>query len=347
MDQHEARDEGSIQDSGVSRRGALGWAGGVLAAAGLGGLVTPRVVTAIDADASTRPALGMARVARIAHLTDMHIQPERGATEGVAACLTHVARQKPDLILTGGDLIMDGYDATFERTKLQWDLLNATLKDHAPCRIEHCLGNHDIWGWNKPRSNTKGDEAGWGKKWAMENLGLDREYRAFDIGTGPGSWRVFILDSIRPEGETGYIAYLDDTQTQWLASELEAFSKHRDRFGLVVSHVPIIAACVLRKPRDRELNHRRISGAVMHLDAGELHGAFQKAGNVRVCLSGHIHQLDRIDMEGVTYICDGAVCGEWWKGPLGTTREGYGVVDLYTDGTFQHVYVPFDWAAHS
>jgi Icc protein len=331
--------------SDVSRRGVLGLAGGLLAAAGLGGLTSPRVVFADDLDASKRPSLGKTRVTRIAHMTDLHLQPERAGVEGVAACLAHVATQKPDFILTGGDLIMDGYDATFERTKLQWDLFNKTIKDHAPCRVEHCLGNHDIWGWNKPRSKTKGTEPGWGKKWALENLGLDREYRAFDVGTGPGSWRVFVLDSIRPEGDTGYIAYLDDAQTQWLTTELEAFAKQSDRYALVVSHVPILAGCVLTEPWDRKLNHRRISGALMHLDAGELHNAFRNARNVRVCLSGHIHQIDRLDMEGVSYICDGAVCGEWWKGPLGTTREGYGVVDLYTDGTFEHVYVPFGWVA--
>lgn len=336
-----------VTDQGVSRRGALGWAGGLLAAAGLGGglagLTTPRVVMASDTDAN-RPGLGRSRVARIVHMTDLHLQPERAAAEGVAACFAHVAAQKPDLILTGGDLIMDSFDADFERTKTQWDLFNATLKDHAPCRIEHCLGNHDIWGWNKSKSKTKGTEPGWGKKWALENLGLEREYRAFDVGTGPGSWRVFVLDSVRPDGG-GYIGHLDEAQRDWLTSELKAFAAQTDRNALVVSHIPILAACVLLGKWDGKATKRTISGGLMHLDSGDLHSAFKNAKNVRVCLSGHIHQIDRIDMEGVTYICDGAVSGQWWKGANGNTREGYGVVDLFADGTFQHTYVPFNWVA--
>lgn len=276
----------------------------------------------------------------------MHTQPERGAGDGVAACLTHVATQKPDFILTGGDLVMDCYDASFDRTQTQWDLFNKTFKDHAPCRVEHCLGNHDIWGWNKSKSKTNGKEARWGKRWAMENLGLEREYRAFDVGTGPGSWRVFVLDSVRPDpAGDGYLAHLDDAQLQWLTGELDAFAKQPDRHALVVSHVPILAACVLVAEWDHKASSRTVPGGKMHLDAGELHRAFRAAKNVRLCLSGHIHQNDRIDMEGVSYICDGAVCGAWWKGPNGSTREGYGVVDLYSDGAFDHSYVPFDWVA--
>lgn len=340
MPNRQPHDEPSM--NGVSRRGVLGWAGGLLAAAGLGEMSTARVVLASDADASLRPALGKSRVARLVHMTDLHLQPERGAADGVAACLAHVATQKPDLIVTGGDLIMDSFDATFDRTKAQWDLFNATLKDQTPCPVEHCLGNHDIWGWNKSKSKTTGAEAGWGKKWAMENLGLEREYRAFDVGSGPGSWRVFVLDSVRPDGG-GYIGHLDNAQRDWLTVELEALARQPDRNGLVVSHIPIIAACVLTGKWDRKATKRTLSGGIMHLDSGDLHGAFKSAGNVRLCLSGHIHQIDRIAMEGVTYICDGAVSGSWWKGPNGSTLEGYGVIDLYADGTFDHVYVPFGW----
>ena len=58
------------------------------------------------------------RSIRIAHLTDMHIQPERAADQGVMTCLEHVHSQKslPDLILTGGDHIMDGFEADETRT---------------------------------------------------------------------------------------------------------------------------------------------------------------------------------------------------------------------------------------
>jgi len=53
----------------------------------------------------------------------------------------------------------------------------------------------------------------------------------------------------------------------------------------------------------------------MHVDAAKIKDLFAKHKNVKLCLSGHLHLVDRVDYNGVTYLCDGAVCGGWWKGP--------------------------------
>ena len=55
--------------------------------------------------------------------------------------------------------------------------------------------------------------------------------------------------------------------------------------------------------------------------------------------------IDRCTIDGVTYVCDGAVSGSWWKGPLQGVPEGFGVVDLRADGTFEHRYEPYGRAA--
>ena len=44
---------------------------------------------------------------------------------------------------------------------------------------------------------------------------------------------------------------------------------------------------------------------------------------------------------------DGAVSGSWWKGPLQGVPEGFGVVDLRPDGTFEHRYEAYGWKARS
>ena len=54
---------------------------------------------------------------------------------------------------------------------------------------------------------------------------------------------------------------------------------------------------------------------------------FKKHGNVKLCLSGHMHLNDRCDVDGVSYICDGAVSGAKWKGSKRQTAEGYGLID--------------------
>ena len=43
----------------------------------------------------------------------------------------------------------------------------------------------------------------------------------------------------------------------------------------------------------------------------------------------------------------GAVSGAWWKGPKDRCAEGYGLFDLFDDGTFKHQYVPYGWQAQA
>ena len=48
------------------------------------------------------------RVLRIAHFCDVHVQPEKRAAEGLARALADAQeRFSPDLILNGGDQVMD------------------------------------------------------------------------------------------------------------------------------------------------------------------------------------------------------------------------------------------------
>src|ERR1700712_1605293 len=69
------------------------------------------------------------RVLRLAHLTDVHVQPELGAAQGLAQCLRHIHNQadKVDLILNTGDAVMDCFSENAARTRLVWDLWNDVL----------------------------------------------------------------------------------------------------------------------------------------------------------------------------------------------------------------------------
>jgi hypothetical protein len=44
---------------------------------------------------------------------------------------------------------------------------------------------------------------------------------------------------------------------------------------------------------------------------------------------------------GVTFICNGAVSGAWWEGSRRQTAPGYGIIDLYADGTFDEQYINY------
>jgi 3',5'-cyclic-AMP phosphodiesterase len=55
--------------------------------------------------------------------------------------------------------------------------------------------------------------------------------------------------------------------------------------------------------------------------------------------------VDRVDYNGVSYLCNGAVCGSWWKGRHHDCDEGYAVLDLYDDGSFDCEYMKYGWKA--
>lgn len=295
------------------------------------------------------PPAPRTRVLRFAHLTDLHIQPERGADQGVAACLRAVQAlpDAPELVVTGGDLIMDSYDTPFDRSKSLWDLFTGTVRRECGLPVQHTLGNHDIFGWNKPKSKTTGSEPQWGKKWALEMLGLAKPYHRFT----KAGWRFIVLDSVAPFGDTGYQARLDDEQMDWLKGELASDTSTPT---VVVSHIPILTVTALSADEKARTQATRFSE--VHADGLAIHEMFARAGNIRLCLSGHLHRHDRIELRAsgapwssppVTYLCDGAVCGAWWKGREDRCDEGFGVIDLYADGSFDHRYETYGWKARA
>ncbi|MDZ4658208.1 MAG: metallophosphoesterase [Bythopirellula sp.] len=285
---------------------------------------------------------GRKRALRVAHLTDLHVQPELRATEGMATCLHHVQEHadRPQLILTGGDSIMDSYDADDARTKLQWDIWHNVLQQDCSIPVRSAIGNHDIWGWNKPSSKTTGEEPNYGKLRSTEMLKLDNRYYTFD----QGGWQFIVLDSTQhhPKDRSGYTAHLDEEQYDWLAQTLRDLPKAMP--VLVLSHIPIISASALLWAEQKQ-DAFQISCALMHTDAVKLKDLFAKHPNVKLCLSGHLHSLDRVDYNGVSYLCNGAVCGSWWKGRHKDCDEGYAVLDLYDDGSFENEYVKYGWKA--
>jgi len=280
------------------------------------------------------------RVARVAHLTDAHIQPERGGDAGLAKCLHEVQTlHQPDLVLFGGDNIMDAFGQNAGRVESLFRLWRTTLARELSVPWITCLGNHDIWGWDKPNSHCTGDEPMFGKRWAMDEFGLTERFFTRDLN----GWRIIVLDSTHTDGGNGYVARLDEPQFQWLENQLAGVPSTVP--VCVLSHIPIVCACAMFDGDNEKTGDWRIPGSFMHVDARRIKDLFYRHRNVKLALSGHIHLVDRVDYLGVSYLCNGAVCGGWWKGPNQECTNGYGIVDLYADGTFSAAYHGFDWRA--
>jgi 3',5'-cyclic AMP phosphodiesterase CpdA len=311
----------------------IGSAGVIASAAGLDtGIVS----------AQTTPLAGVAlpgrkRSLRFAHLTDVHVEPELGANEGMASCLKHVQSHadKPEMILFGGDCVFDSMASDQARTKLQWELWQKVLKDNCSLPVEAGIGNHDVFGWTKSKARTTGQETLYGKAWAMQMLGLSKPYHSFD----PAGWHFIVLDSIYPDGDH-YKGQLDEDQFQWLSDDL---GKTRSPV-LIMSHIPIFSVTPMAPPPASVNGVITVTAGSMHGDFQRIKNLFKQHANVKLCLSGHTHLIDRVQYNSVTYLCDGAVSGDWWRGNhLGECDNGYGLIDLYDDGTFDHSYQTYGW----
>lgn len=275
------------------------------------------------------------RSLRIAHLTDIHVQPENGAPKGMEAAIEHAQGQKdkPGLLFTGGDLIMDCFNQDLARSKAQWDVFTSVLKANIEIPVAHTIGNHDVWGWGNPDAYSKDPK--YGKAWACEILEMPKPYLSFDRA----GWHFITLDSTFQVGK-GYTAKLDEEQFEWLKDDL---AKNSKKPTMVVSHIPIISVCSMFDGDNAKTGNWVIPGSCLHIDAKRIKNLFAKYPNVKLCLSGHEHLTDQVSVGGVTYCCNGAVSGGWWGGDYYDCTYGYGLVDLYDDGSFENRYVPYGW----
>lgn len=310
--------------------------GGAAAIAVSAGIAVP---TAVGQTAGNRK-----RSIRLAHLTDAHIEPELGADVGVAACLQHAQSRadKPEMILYGGDCVFDSMASDRAHTQLQWDLWKKTFKDNCSLPVEACIGNHDVFGWNQKKSGATAGDPGYGKAMAMEMLGLAKAYRSFD----KSGWHFVLLDGIFPDDAHFYKGRLDEDQFAWLSDDLAKTPVTTP--VLVMSHIPIFSVTPMADPKAQVDEKVTVSASMMHGDFPRIRTLFKQHPNVKLCLSGHTHLIDRVEYTGVTYICDGAVSGDWWKGNhLGECDNGYGLLDLYDDGSFDHQYQTYGWKART
>jgi len=274
---------------------------------------------------------GKSQALRIAHLTDIHLKNQFDAPTRFTRCLHHMQQQSPrvDLVLNGGDIVFDMNKENIGTISEQWKLYKSVWAGECSLPVNYCLGNHDIW-WNEDdRSQVL-----YGKEYSMEQIGLQKPYHSFT----KGGWKFIILDSVHLDiDNTWYIGKLGDEQFAWLENELKATDPSMP--VLVMSHIPILTATNLVD--DDVVNKWVMLGGDMHTDVAKIIKLFYKHPNVKLCLSGHIHLREKLVYNNVTYICNGAVSGAWWEGNKHETAPGYGLIDLYTDGSFEENYINY------
>lgn len=241
-------------------------------------------------------------------------------------------------MLNTGDAIRDSMASEEARVRTLWDLSQRIWKSECSVPVEHAIGNHDIWGVRKSTSKTTGSEPLYGKKWVMSLHGWERPYRSFDRA----GWHFIALDSVAfRDGK--YRGYIDDEQFEWIEEDLARVPSTTPI--LLFGHIPLLSAAAFLKGPSETSGEWIVSASTMVINYRRMKNLFLKHPNVKLCLSGHLHLVDRVDYLGVSYLCGGAVSGNRWKGSNQECEPGYAILDLYPDGTFENKYVTYGWKA--
>ena len=321
--------------STLTRRGFLGAAGAAALAAsiGRGGRAWAESGNAI----ATSPHV--AQPFRFVHLTDIHVEPELQGGQGFRKCLdaVHALDPRPDFVLSGGDLVFDILSQSEPRAKELFDLYLSIKKD---CDIpwHECIGNHDVFGWSS-KSKIAPDHASYGKKMVQERLGLERTTYSFDHK----GWHLCVVDDIQPlKGQAGYEGGFSEEDLHFLDNDLKAAASAPK---ILCTHIPVMTVTVFRNAEAKKSDpHLSVSALDMCRNPGAILKLLHQH-RVNLVLTGHQHENETLVYEHTTHIEDAAVCGAWWRGPHNGFPEGFGVIDVRADGTFEHQYQTYGWKA--
>ncbi len=317
----------SEETPGASRRAFLGGCG----AAALGLAMAPKAV-------ASRLRAQPGQAFRFVFMPDQHFRNEHAAPEGLAKSLESLQTldPAPEFIVTGGDLIQNCRDLTIEQGVQMADRFLSIWNGHTDLPTYHCIGNHDPLGWRN--KDVPSDHPLFAFGLYREKFNLPRTYYSFDRN----GWHFVVLQNFSLTERGKYISEFTDEQMTWLKRDLVAA---QGKPTIIVGHFPPISAIEFVNGRakvqdgDWTLGTDRMSrNPEALIDAA-------KGANVRAFLSGHIHRLDRIEVNGLAMICAGSVSGAQWRGPQVETEEGYGIVDCRPDGSFDYRYHDYGWDA--
>jgi predicted MPP superfamily phosphohydrolase len=305
--------------------------GGVAVAAGATSYLTSEALFGQGAT----PSNGL----RFVHLTDIHLMMRRKSDAGLTACLDYIAKldPQPHFIMAGGDQCDNLRAEDIAGGKARLELFSRIWKSHTDLPTYYCLGNHDPVGWSN--RNVSRDDPQYGKQLMMDVLGMKQRFYAF----GMKGWRFIVLDNVE-QTESGFKGEFVQEQLEFVRNELR---EHAGEPTIVICHIPPISAEeFLGGKIQAGENAWTVGYSRVTANPAELVAALA-GGSVKCVLSGHIHHVEHIETHGQTFICGGAVSGNWWQGPLRGCPEGFGIVDCLPGGKFQYKYQDFGWKAEA
>lgn len=263
-------------------------------------------------------------------MTDIHLQPERKAPEGFKMAIDKVNELNPDFVITGGDLIMDALGQSWGRSDSLYKLYQE-YTGFFKMPVNNTIGNHEIYGiYRESKADPSHPE--YGEKMFEQRLGPS--WYAFSHK----GWKFFILNSIEDTKRSSYIGWVDSLQMAWLNKELSQTDK---QVPLVIStHIPFLTIYAQKYDGSTLANDSSlvVANSKQVLDLFKEH-------NLRLVLQGHLHTVEEIKVDNVSFITAGAVSGKWWSGANRGFEEGFVKIDV-NGQNFKWKYIDYGWTVN-
>jgi 3',5'-cyclic-AMP phosphodiesterase len=281
---------------------------------------------------------------RVIFATDSHlmVNNQLRSEEGLIAALSAIESitPRPEFILFGGDLTHESPQLDFPAAEQLIDRFLKTWKAHTDLPTFFTFGNHDLVGTQN--ASVDRDDSRFGKGLYRMRLALEHNYYAFR----KGGWRFIVLDDVLPEAGGSYIGEFVEEQLAFLRTELGTDSQIPT---LLCGHIPSVSVLpnlgICGETKTKGANIETPASLLAH-NTSDLHDVLNATkANVKLVLAGHLHHLEQTQIDGVSYINGGAICGNWWKGAQKGCPEGFLVFDLRSDGGLAAEYRPFGWKA--
>jgi Icc protein len=279
---------------------------------------------------------------RLVFATDIHLMQDDAlrSEEGLTAAMEGIKELRPraDLIVCGGDLTDPCPKLDYPAADKLLDRFFGIWTGRHSIETHYVFGNHDLVGTKNPFVSRH--DSRFGKGLFEKRLGLPRLYYSFEkLG-----WRFIILDDVWPTPDGNYYAEYKADQLDFVQSELKAY---KEKPTVIAGHVPTASVFATLAGFAKFLGSNfRMPSSLTSRNGNSLVNMIRNSkANVKLVLAGHLHHQERIDIDGVCYLNGGAVCGNWWKGPVMGCSEGFNVIDLHPDGSFAIAYKTFGWRA--
>jgi Icc protein len=260
-------------------------------------------------------------------MTDIHLQTERNAIEGLKKAITAINDLNPDFVITGGDLIMDALGQRFGKADSLYNLYQSTIQEFK-MPVYNTMGNHEIYGiYSVSGADPLNPE--YGEKMFEKRLG--KSYYTFDFK----GWKFMIINSIEDTRKNSYVGKIDDEQIAWIRKEIQ---KTDTLTPIVLStHIPFITA-----------NTQKYGGTTIANDSStviyngkEVLDLFN-GYNLKLVLQGHLHTIEDIYIDGIHFLTGGAVSAAWWTGPNQSFEEGFMLINAKKNDV-SWKYIDYGW----